>query len=304
MKMSQLFGRTLRDQPSEADLISHVLLLQAGMIHQVSTGVYSYLPLAWKSIKKIESIIREEMDFAGAQEVKLGILQNREIWKQSGRDEIYGPDMLRLKDRRERELALPPTNEELITETVKSVVQSYNDLPFILYQIQTKFRDEPRPRGGLIRVREFDMMDAYSFDADEDGLDLNYQKMISAYTKSFERCGINTVIVDADSGAIGGKVGGFISGLFKRQAGGPVSRGQSYLVGEKGPEIFVPSTSGTIIPNDRVGGGVTNNIVVNVDASGSSVEGNEQESRELGLVLSAAIQAQLVQEKRPGGLLA
>ena len=205
MKMSQLFGRTLRDQPSEADLISHVLLLQAGMIHQVSTGVYSYLPLAWKSIKKIESIIREEMDFAGAQEVKLGILQNREIWKQSGRDEIYGPDMLRLKDRRERELALPPTNEELITETVKSVVQSYNDLPFILYQIQTKFRDEPRPRGGLIRVREFDMMDAYSFDADEDGLDLNYQKMISAYTKSFERCGINTVIVDADSGAIGGK---------------------------------------------------------------------------------------------------
>ena len=205
MKMSQLFGRTLRDQPSEADLISHVLLLQAGMIHQVSTGVYSYLPLAWKSIKKIEAIIREEMDLAGAQEVKLGILQNREIWKQSGRDEIYGPDMLRLKDRRERELSLPPTNEELITETVKTVVQSYNDLPFILYQIQTKFRDEPRPRGGLIRVREFDMMDAYSFDADEDGLDLNYQKMISAYTKSFERCGINTVIVDADSGAIGGK---------------------------------------------------------------------------------------------------
>ena len=205
MKMSQLFGRTLRDQPSEADLISHVLLLQAGMIHQVSTGVYSYLPLAWKSIKKIEAIIREEMDLAGAQEVKLGILQNREIWKQSGRDEIYGPDMLRLKDRRERELALPPTNEELITETVKTVVQSYNDLPFILYQIQTKFRDEPRPRGGLIRVREFDMMDAYSFDADEDGLDLNYQKMISAYTKSFERCGIKTVIVDADSGAIGGK---------------------------------------------------------------------------------------------------
>lgn len=205
MKMSQLFGRTLRDRPSEADLISHVLLLQAGMIHQVSTGVYSYLPLAWKSIKKIEAIIREEMDLAGAQEVKLGILQNREIWKQSGRDEIYGPDMLRLKDRRERELALPPTNEELITETVKTVVQSYNDLPFILYQIQTKFRDEPRPRGGLIRVREFDMMDAYSFDADEDGLDLNYQKMISAYTKSFERCGIKTVIVDADSGAIGGK---------------------------------------------------------------------------------------------------
>ncbi len=205
MKMSQLFGRTLRDQPAEADLISHILLLQAGMIHQVSTGVYSYLPLAWKSLKKIESIIREEMDAAGAQEVKLGILQTREIWQKSGRDEIYGPDMLRLKDRRDRELALPPTNEELVTETVKSVVQSYNDLPFILYQIQTKFRDEPRPRGGLIRVREFDMMDAYSFDTDEDGLDINYHQMINAYSKAFARCGIKTVIVDADSGAIGGK---------------------------------------------------------------------------------------------------
>ena len=205
MKMSQLFGRTLRDQPAEADLISHILLLQSGMIHQVSTGVYSYLPLAWKSLKKIEAIIREEMDSVGGQEVKLGILQTRDIWKQSGRDEIYGPDMLRLKDRRDRELALPPTNEELITETVKSVVQSYNDLPFVLYQIQTKFRDEPRPRGGLIRVREFDMMDAYSFDIDDDGLDINYQEIIKAYSKAFERCGIKTVIVDADSGAIGGK---------------------------------------------------------------------------------------------------
>ena len=205
MKMSQLFGRTLRDQPAEADLISHILLLQSGMIHQVSTGVYSYLPLAWKSLKKIEAIIREEMDSVGGQEVKLGILQTRDIWKQSGRDEIYGPDMLRLKDRRDRELALPPTNEELITETVKSVVQSYNDLPFVLYQIQTKFRDEPRPRGGLIRVREFDMMDAYSFDIDDNGLDINYQQIIKAYSKAFERCGIKTVIVDADSGAIGGK---------------------------------------------------------------------------------------------------
>ncbi len=205
MKMSQLFGRTLRDQPAEADLISHILLLQSGMIHQVSTGVYSYLPLAWKSLKKIEAIIREEMDSVGGKEVKLGILQTRDIWKQSGRDEIYGPDMLRLKDRRDRELALPPTNEELITETVKSVVQSYNDLPFVLYQIQTKFRDEPRPRGGLIRVREFDMMDAYSFDIDDDGLDINYQEIIKAYSKAFERCGIKTVIVDADSGAIGGK---------------------------------------------------------------------------------------------------
>ena len=205
MKMSNLFGRTLRDIPAEADIMSHKLLLQAGMIHQVATGVYSYLPLAWRSIKKIENIVREEMDKAGAQELKLGILQPRALWQRSGRDEVYGPDMIRLKDRRERELVLPPTNEELITETVKSVVQSHRDLPLTLYHIQTKFRDEPRPRGGLIRVREFDMMDAYSFDTDESGLDISYKKMVEAYKKTFERCGIQTVIVDADSGAIGGK---------------------------------------------------------------------------------------------------
>ena len=205
MKMSNLFGRTLRDIPSEADLMSHKLLLQAGMIHQVATGVYSYLPLAWRSIRKIENIVREEMDKAGAQELKLGILQPRELWQRSGRDEVYGPDMIRLKDRRERELVLPPTNEELITETVKSVVQSHRDLPVTVYHIQTKFRDEPRPRGGLIRVREFDMMDAYSFDTDEAGLSISYDNMVESYKKTFERCGIKTVIVDADSGAIGGK---------------------------------------------------------------------------------------------------
>ena len=203
--MSNLFGRTLRDIPSEADLMSHKLLLQAGMIHQVATGVYSYLPLAWRSIRKIENIVREEMDKAGAQELKLGILQPRELWQRSGRDEVYGPDMIRLKDRRERELVLPPTNEELITETAKSVVQSHRDLPFTVYHIQTKFRDEPRPRGGLIRVREFDMMDAYSFDTDEAGLSISYDNMVESYKKTFERCGIKTVIVDADSGAIGGK---------------------------------------------------------------------------------------------------
>ena len=205
MKMSNLFGRTLRDIPSEADLMSHKLLLQAGMIHQVATGVYSYLPLAWRSIRKIENIVREEMDKAGAQELKLGILQPRELWQRSGRDEVYGPDMIRLKDRRERELVLPPTNEELITETVKGVVQSHRDLPVTVYHIQTKFRDEPRPRGGLIRVREFDMMDAYSFDTDEAGLSISYDNMVESYKKTFERCGIKTVIVDADSGAIGGK---------------------------------------------------------------------------------------------------
>jgi prolyl-tRNA synthetase len=205
MKLSRLFVRTLRDAPSDTELISHKLLLQAGMVHQVSSGVYSYLPLAWRSLRKIEQIIREEMDNSGAQEVKLGLLQPREIWQKSGRDEIYGPDMIRLQDRRGRHLVLPPTNEELMTETVKSVIQSYRDLPFNLYHIQTKFRDEPRSRGGLIRVREFDMMDAYSFDMNEEGLNLSYDSMINAYINIFKRCGIETVIVEADSGAIGGK---------------------------------------------------------------------------------------------------
>ena len=205
MKMSNLFGRTLRNAPADAEFLSHKLLIQSGMIHQVSAGVYSYLPLAWKSLKKIESIVRSAIDATGAQEIKLGILQPREIWQLSGRDETYGSDMIHLSDRRDRELVLPPTNEELITETVKSMVTSYKDLPINLYQIQTKFRDEPRPRGGLIRVKEFDMMDAYSFDVDEHGLDKSYNSMLDAYKTAFRECGITTVVVDADSGAIGGK---------------------------------------------------------------------------------------------------
>ena len=205
MKMSELFGRTLREDPGEAELVSHRLLLQAGMVNRVASGVYSYLPLAWRSIRKIEEIIRQEIDKAGGQEIKLGLLQPRDLWKLSGRDDVYGPDMLRLKDRRDRDLVLPPTNEELITETVKNTIQSYRDLPILLYQIQTKFRDEPRPRGGLIRVREFDMMDAYSFDLDDEGLDKNYDIMVSAYKNIFRRCGIETIVVEADSGAIGGK---------------------------------------------------------------------------------------------------
>ena len=205
MKMSKLFGRTLREDPGEAELVSHRLLLQSGMVNRVASGVYSYLPLAWRSIRKIEEIIRQEIDKAGGQEIKLGILQPRDLWKLSGRDDVYGPDMLRLKDRRDRDLVLPPTNEELITETVKNIIQSYRDLPILLYQIQTKFRDEPRPRGGLIRVREFDMMDAYSFDLDDDGLDKNYDIMVTAYKNIFRRCGIETIVVEADSGAIGGK---------------------------------------------------------------------------------------------------
>ncbi len=205
MRLSQSFGKTLRDTPAEAEMDSHRLMLRAGMIHQTVAGVYSYMPLAWRSIRKIEGIIREEMDAAGGQELHMSKLQPRELWEQSGRYESYGPDMMRLTDRRGRWLALAPTCEELLTTIVRANVHSYRDLPVTLYQIQTKFRDEPRPRGGLIRVREFDMKDAYSFDADQDGLDRSYEAMVRAYRNIFARCGLNTIIVDADSGAIGGK---------------------------------------------------------------------------------------------------
>ena len=205
MRMSRAFGKTLRDDPAEAELDSHKLMLRAGMIHQTMMGVYSYLPLAWRSIRKIEEIIREEMDAAGGQEIHMSMLQPREIWEQSGRDEQYGPDMMRLLDRRERRMVLAPTSEELLTNIVKANVLSYRDLPVTLYQIQTKFRDEPRPRAGLIRVREFDMKDAYSFDAGQDGLDESYDAMVQAYKNIFSRCGLDPIIVEADSGAIGGR---------------------------------------------------------------------------------------------------
>ena len=205
MRWSKLFGKTLRNDPSEAELVSHRLMLKAGMIHQVASGIYSYLPLAWRSLRKIEQIIREEMDAAGGQELRMSVLQPRELWQESGRDEAMGPELFRLQDRRDRPLVMAPTHEELLTTIVKANVNSYRDLPLILYQIQTKFRDEPRPRGGLLRVREFDMKDAYSFDVDEDALDASYQAIVQAYKNIFARCGLDTVMVEADSGAIGGK---------------------------------------------------------------------------------------------------
>ena len=205
MRVSKLFGKTLRDDPAEAEIASHRLMLRAGLISQVASGVYSYLPLAWRSLRKIEQIIREEMDAAGGQELRLPALQPLEIWETSGRSEVFGHDMFRVSDRRERPMVMAPTHEEVLTSHVKANVNSYRDLPLILYQIQTKFRDEPRPRGGLIRVREFDMKDAYSFDADEVGLDRSYQAMVRAYKRIYERCGLDTIMVEADSGAIGGQ---------------------------------------------------------------------------------------------------
>ncbi len=175
------------------------------MIHQVAAGVYSYLPLGWRVLRKIADIIRDEMDKAGGQELSMPVLQPIELWQKTGRDQAFGKGLFTLTDRRERKLALGPTHEEVITELVKYNVQSYRDLPLLLYQIQSKFRDEPRPRGGLIRVREFLMKDLYSFDTDEEGLDRSYAKMLTAYKNVYDRCGLPSLLVEADSGAIGGK---------------------------------------------------------------------------------------------------
>jgi prolyl-tRNA synthetase len=205
MRMTRLFNRTLRQEPSEADMASHRLLIKAGLVQQVAAGVYAYLPLAWRTLKKIERIIREEMDAAGGQELFLPNLNPRELWEESGRWASYGPELIKLKDRKGRDFCLAPTHEEVVTDLVRNRLQSYRDLPIILYQIQVKLRDEPRPRGGLVRVREFTMKDAYSFDSSAAGLDRSYRAMFQAYKNIFARCGLPSVAVEADSGAIGGK---------------------------------------------------------------------------------------------------
>jgi len=205
MRLTQLFTKTLREAPAEAETVSHQLLLRAGMIHQIGTGIYSYLPLGWRVLRQIEHIIREELDKIGGQELMMPVLQPFELWEKTQRHYSFGKSLFTLTDRRERKLCLGPTHEEVITELVRHQVRSYRDLPLLLYQIQTKFRDEPRPRGGLLRVREFPMMDLYSFDTDEETLGQSYQKMFQAYKDIYDRCGLPAMVVEADSGAIGGK---------------------------------------------------------------------------------------------------
>ena len=213
MRFSRLATRTLREGPGDAEAgaeaeteaVSHRLMLRGGFIHQVAAGLYSLLPLALRSVRKIETIIREEIDAAGGQELSMPALQPREIWDETGRGEAFGDNLFSLEDRRGRPMVLAPTHEEVITSIVKANVQSYRDLPLILYQIQTKFRDERRPRAGLIRVREFAMKDAYSFNGDEESLEQSYQAMAQAYRNIYARCGLPVLMAEADSGAIGGK---------------------------------------------------------------------------------------------------
>ncbi len=205
MRMSKLYLPTLKEIPAEAEIKSHQLMLRAGLMRKLSPGIFSYLPLGYKVIKKIENIIREEMDKTSSQEVLLPVMQTSKIWQDSNRWEKFGPIMIRFKDRKEHEYCLGPTHEEVITDLIKDELRSYKDLPLNLYQIQTKVRDEIRPRFGVMRSREFIMKDAYSMDEDYSGLDKSYQEMYDAYVKIFDRLGLKTHIVEADSGAMGGK---------------------------------------------------------------------------------------------------
>jgi prolyl-tRNA synthetase len=194
----------MKETPSDAEVVSHKLMFRAGMIRKVATGIYTYLPLGLRALRKVEAIIREEMDGAGAQEILMPMIQPSNLWVESGRWDYYGKELLRLKDRNERDYCLGPTHEEIVTDLVRKEVRSYRDLPLVLYQIQTKFRDEIRPRFGVMRSREFIMKDAYSFDRDDASALESYEKMYQAYTRIFSRCGLEFKAVEADTGSIGG----------------------------------------------------------------------------------------------------
>jgi prolyl-tRNA synthetase len=232
MRTSQILLPTLREDPGEAEIISHRLMLRSGLIRKVAAGIYTYLPLGLRIIRKVEHIIREEMNRAGAQELLMPIASPAELWKETGRWNFYGKELLRFKDRHERDFCLGPTHEEVITDLFRREVRSYRQLPLNFYQIQTKFRDEIRPRFGLMRGREFIMKDAYSFDKDEAGAKVNYQKMYDAYHRIFSRCGLNFRAVEADTGLIGG-----------------TSSHEFMVLAETGEETVVYSEAGTYAAN-------------------------------------------------------
>ena len=206
MRLSRAFLPTLKETPAEATIASHRLMLRAGLVRQTSAGIYAWLPLGWRVLQKIEQIVREEQDRAGAQEILMPTIQSAELWRQSGRYDAYGPEMLRLKDRHDREMLFGPTNEEMVTDIFRSFAKSYRDLPRNLYHIQWKFRDEVRPRFGVMRGREFLMKDAYSFDVTKEGAQHSYRQMLLAYLRTFQRMGLKAVPMRADTGPIGGNL--------------------------------------------------------------------------------------------------
>jgi prolyl-tRNA synthetase len=206
MRLSKLFGRTLREVPADAEMVSHQLSLRAALVRQLSTGIYSYMPLGWRVLKKIEQIMREEMDAIGGQDMMMPVVHPAEIWQATNRWYEIGPALMRFKDRNRRDLVLAMTHEEVVADLLRTEINSYRQLPIMVYHIQTKFRDEPRSRGGLIRVREFTMKDAYSCHVSEEDIDRFYRFMYQAYVNIFRRCGLKTVAVEADTGIMGGSV--------------------------------------------------------------------------------------------------
>lgn len=206
MKMSRLFGKTIREVPAEAEIDSHKLILRAGLVRKLASGIYQYNPLAWRTMKKIQEILRNEMDGIGMQEINMPVVQPAELWQESGRWYTVGSELTRFKDRGGRDMILAITHEESVTELVRNEISSYRQLPLALYQIQMKFRDEPRARGGLIRVREFYMKDGYSFHINEEDLDAYYEEVTQAYFRIFKRAGLDVISVRSDNGNIGGKV--------------------------------------------------------------------------------------------------
>src|SRR5512145_635715 len=206
MRMSQLFSQTLRDAPAEAEVDSHKLLLRAGFIRPLAAGIFSYLPLARRALTKIETIVRQEMDAIGGQEITMPVVHPADIWKESGRWQAIGPELARFQDRGGRDMVLAMTHEEVVAELVRKEIRSYRQLPALVYHIQTKWRDEPRARAGLIRVREFTMKDSYTLDADWDGLDKQYRAHYSAYFRIYNRCGLEVIAVEGDMGMMGGKL--------------------------------------------------------------------------------------------------
>ena len=248
LRMSSLYAPTLKESPAEAELASHKLLLRSGMIRKNAAGIYSFLPLGWRSLRKIEQIVREEMDAIGSQEMLMPAVQPAELWQESGRWDVYGPELMRLKDRHGREFCLGPTHEEIITSLVRNEVRSYRELPISLYQIQVKFRDEVRPRFGLLRGREFIMKDAYSFHADQASLQEHYDAMSRAYGRICERAGLEYREVEADSGQIGGKVTTEFMAIADNGEAELVYCGCGWAADVEAAETVVPRTPGVTEP--------------------------------------------------------
>jgi prolyl-tRNA synthetase len=250
LKMSDLYAPTLKEVPAEAEVASHRLLLRAGMMRKAAAGIYTFLPLGYRSVRKVEQIVREEMDAIGSQEMLMPIVQPAELWEQSGRWDVYGPELARLKDRQGREFCLGPTHEEIITATVRDELRSYRELPVSLYQINTKFRDEMRPRFGLLRGREFIMKDAYSFHASQESLQEHYEAMAGAYGRICDRLGLVWRPVVADSGQIGGSVTTEFMALAESGEAALVYCDCGYAANVEAAETVVPYTPRSVEPRE------------------------------------------------------